>query len=161
MLTDAIAGKKVQTSLQNLFVNARQSFYNMMLQGLTQNLNGFFDENSSGNIVVGLVKSVIGLFKADGGSVTGDSTYIVGERGPEVFVPNTSGTIIPNHRLTVGSAKESAPQVTVNVINNSGQQVSAKQESHFDGQRYVVDVWLDALARNVGGVRDVLYAGGR
>ena len=35
---------------------------------------------------------------ADGGSISGPS--IVGERGPELFVPNTSGTIIPNNQLS-------------------------------------------------------------
>lgn len=124
--------------LKSLANNIVQSFANNMLSKLVNNLTGIF-------------------FKAEGGPVTGGGTYIVGERGPEVFVPNTSGTIIPHHQL--GSGKQAAPQVTVNVINNSGQQVTAKQESHFDGQRYVVDVWLDALARNVGGVRDVVYAG--
>lgn len=48
--------------------------------------------------------------KANGGPVSNGSPYMVGERGPELFVPRTSGTIIPNHAL--GSM--AAPQV----INN-------------------------------------------
>lgn len=38
-------------------------------------------------------------FRANGGPVTGNSPYIVGERGPELFVPNESGTIIPNNKV--------------------------------------------------------------
>jgi hypothetical protein len=34
--------------------------------------------------------------RAAGGPVSGGSAYMVGERGPEMFVPGTSGTIIPN-----------------------------------------------------------------
>ena len=34
--------------------------------------------------------------KAIGGAVAGGKTYWVGERGPELFTPSTSGTIIPN-----------------------------------------------------------------
>lgn len=34
--------------------------------------------------------------KASGGPVSGGTPYMVGERGPELFVPATSGTIIPN-----------------------------------------------------------------
>lgn len=34
--------------------------------------------------------------KASGGPVTGGTPYNVGEAGPELFVPNSSGTIIPN-----------------------------------------------------------------
>ena len=30
-------------------------------------------------------------------------TYLVGERGPELFMPTGSGTIVPNHRLSFGS----------------------------------------------------------
>lgn len=40
------------------------------------------------------------LFRADGGPVTARRPYIVGERGPELFVPGKSGTIIPNERLS-------------------------------------------------------------
>lgn len=34
--------------------------------------------------------------KAAGGPVSEGGAYVVGERGPELFVPNSSGTIIPN-----------------------------------------------------------------
>ena len=34
--------------------------------------------------------------KAAGGPVKGNTTYLVGEQGPELFVPRTNGTIIPN-----------------------------------------------------------------
>ena len=37
--------------------------------------------------------------RAAGGPVTGKNPYIVGERGPELFVPGSSGTITPNHML--------------------------------------------------------------
>lgn len=41
--------------------------------------------------------------RASGGPVNRNSPYVVGERGPELFVPNSSGRIIPNHALA-GSA---------------------------------------------------------
>ena len=37
--------------------------------------------------------------RALGGPVSGGEPYLVGERGPEIFVPRNSGTIIPNNRL--------------------------------------------------------------
>ena len=37
--------------------------------------------------------------KAMGGPVTGGSSYLVGERGMELFTPSTSGTITPNSGL--------------------------------------------------------------
>ena len=40
-------------------------------------------------------------FRATGGPVTHGGSYIVGERGPVLFVPNSSGTIIPNNEVGV------------------------------------------------------------
>ena len=37
--------------------------------------------------------------KALGGPVSSGSSYLVGERGPELFVPGAQGNIVPNHRL--------------------------------------------------------------
>jgi hypothetical protein len=36
---------------------------------------------------------------AAGGPVKGGSSYLVGEKGPELFVPGSSGNIIPNHAM--------------------------------------------------------------
>jgi len=43
------------------------------------------------------VKSIEG--RAIGGPVSQGTPYIVGERGPELFVPNSSGSIVPNNRM--------------------------------------------------------------
>ena len=56
--------------------------------------------------------------QADGGPVSARTTYLVGERGPELFTPNKSGAIIPNDELgglwgDMAGAGEGAPQVTV------------------------------------------------
>jgi lambda family phage tail tape measure protein len=37
--------------------------------------------------------------RANGGTVSADSPYMVGERGAELFVPGRSGTVIPNNNL--------------------------------------------------------------
>lgn len=37
-----------------------------------------------------------------GGSVVGGSAYLVGEAGPELFVPRQSGNIVPNNKLDFG-----------------------------------------------------------
>ena len=58
--------------------------------------------------------------RAFGGPVTGARPYIVGERGPELFVPNSSGTIVPNARIGGGGT-------TVNVVVNAGMGTSGTQ----------------------------------
>lgn len=40
-------------------------------------------------------------FLAGGGPARRGGSYIVGEEGPELFVPNTSGVVIPNDRINV------------------------------------------------------------
>lgn len=57
-------------------------------------------------------------FKADGGPVSGNTPYVVGERGPELFVPRSSGTIVPNHALGGGGV--------TNVTNNYIQAIDVK-----------------------------------
>lgn len=48
----------------------------------------------------GLVGSLFGLpARAAGGPVTAGRPYMVGERGPELFIPRVSGSIAPNHAL--------------------------------------------------------------
>jgi hypothetical protein len=38
-------------------------------------------------------------FRAVGGPVSGEMPYVVGERGPEMFIPKVSGTIVTNSAL--------------------------------------------------------------
>jgi hypothetical protein len=42
---------------------------------------------------------------ASGGPVSMGSTYLVGEQGPEMFVPDSNGTIVPNNQLRRGRGK--------------------------------------------------------
>jgi len=49
---------------------------------------------------------------AAGGSIRANQKYIVGEKGPELFLPNTSGTMIPNNKL---GAMGGATSVTYNI----------------------------------------------
>lgn len=44
----------------------------------------------------GLLGSLFGGFLAGGGPVIPNRAFVVGEQGPELFVPSTSGEIIPN-----------------------------------------------------------------
>lgn len=50
--------------------------------------------------------------KASGGPVSMGKTYLVGEKGPELFSPGSSGTIIPNKALRSNS---SGPTINISV----------------------------------------------
>ena len=66
--------------------------------------------------------------RAMGGPVSAGSSYLVGERGPELFTPSKSGNITPNNSLggntyniTVNGAidSEGTARQIINVLNNS------------------------------------------
>lgn len=104
-------------------------------------------------------------FRASGGPVESGSPYIVGEKGKELFIPNTDGTIVPNFKLNDYTAtnkivtQSSTPNVTVNVINQSGQNVTAKQEVKSSSpDNYVINVVLQAITQNKGGMKDAISA---
>jgi hypothetical protein len=44
--------------------------------------------------------------RATGGTVSGNMPYLVGERGPELFMPNSNGNIIPNDKLNMGGGSD-------------------------------------------------------
>ena len=54
------------------------------------------------NVALPIAGAIGDLFRADGGPVSAGRSYIVGERGPELFTPGASGNITPNHQLGGG-----------------------------------------------------------
>ena len=102
-------------------------------------------ESGGSNDFLGGLGKFLG-FRAAGGPVMAGGSYIVGEKGPELFTPNVAGAITPNSAL-------GAP--TVNIINN-GPPVSAQaQPPRIDGGRLVLDVVLNA-ARTDADFRNTL-----
>ena len=77
----------------------------------------------------GVIDNIFGGGRAAGGPVTSGTTYLVGEKGPELFTPGTSGTIIPNKsmgggatiNLTVNGAidPEGTARTIVDVLNRA------------------------------------------
>jgi len=74
--------------------------------------------------VTGLIAQGLGSFlpslfsaRADGGEVLAGSSYLVGERGPELFTSTTNGMIIPNHTLVNAnsSSNKSSGTISINV----------------------------------------------
>ena len=55
-------------------------------------------DNALGKLLAGIV-AWKARGKADGGNVQNKVPYVVGEEGPELFVPETNGNIIPNNQL--------------------------------------------------------------
>jgi len=73
------------------------------------------------NAFLGGLPGIGQFFRANGGPVSSGKSYMVGERGPEMFVPNAGGRIIPN------SDMGSSTNVVVNV-DASGSSVEGDEE---------------------------------
>lgn len=124
-----------QQALANFFQRIADSFLDMAAQIIAkmiqiQILNaalGIFGRGGAAGAVssdpVSQFLSGVAQYRAEGGSVMGGSPYIVGERGPELFVPGRSGTIVPNNQLGAGGATS----VTVNV-DASGSNVEGNDQ---------------------------------
>jgi hypothetical protein len=52
-----------------------------------------------GGLLGFLGSSVFGGARANGGPVSAGRAYLVGERGPEIVMPASAGTVVPNHAL--------------------------------------------------------------
>jgi TP901 family phage tail tape measure protein len=80
---------------------------------------------------------------AKGGPVSSGQTYMVGERGPELFVPGRSGTIVANDKMGGGStnvivnvdAKGSSVEGNEQGANQLGRVISAAVQSELIKQQ--------------------------
>jgi len=89
-ITSAVEGTKTLSEVAN---NMLRNIANRLLDvAINMALFGAMSGTGTGGGLLG------GLFKkrAMGGSVSGGSTYLVGERGPELFTPGRSGGIAPS-----------------------------------------------------------------
>jgi phage-related minor tail protein len=76
----------------------------------------------------GVVNLDIGAFpaRAGGGPVGAGQTYMVGERGPELFRPSSAGTIIPNHKLANDNG---GGEITLRIVTDGSFQAQVEQIS--------------------------------
>jgi hypothetical protein len=89
--------------------------------------------------------------RAMGGPVSGGSPYVVGEKGPELFVPHASGTIVPNNKMGGGSGSGSG-SVTVN-YNIAAGVSRAELVPILDQERRRLKAEIPDMVRRGGGYR--------
>ena len=109
---DVIAsGENLFEGLGNIFVELGKMMLKMIVKalvlsallkmtGLTK-IGGFGGEGTSG--FKDILGQLMGGKYANGGRPPLGKMSLVGERGPELFVPDSAGTIIPNHALGGGT----------------------------------------------------------
>jgi hypothetical protein len=93
------------------------------------NLNAGAAEYGTG---ASFTMSDFGGFRAAGGPVSARTPYIVGERGPELFVPGSSGSIVPNHAM--GSDKTVVNGGINITVQNTGESLGAEAQKQIARQ---------------------------
>ncbi len=77
--------------------------------------------NSMGGLfgsIGGWLSSMGGGARADGGAIRAGRPYLVGERGPELVVPNQNGTVLPNG---TGLTPAAGPSYTINIQGDASE----------------------------------------
>jgi tape measure domain-containing protein len=92
-----VKGEKLSKVMQGLLkditrVIARKTITEPLGNAVSAGLTGI----GAGSWFDSIGSAISGLFRAEGGPVAGGQPYIVGERGPEWFVPRSAGTVLPN-----------------------------------------------------------------
>jgi hypothetical protein len=95
---------EMSTAIKGLITGANSlndAFRNVLNKMADAFLNIGLFGNVAGNLIggKGLLGTLFGGFLANGGPAKAGKSYIVGERGPEMFTPGSSGMITPNHAL--------------------------------------------------------------
>lgn len=119
------SGKFGFDDLRRVAVSAMAEIASASLRTLLQGASG----GGSGAILSGAVGSMLGLpGRATGGPVEQGRPYLVGERGPEVFVPSGGGRIEtlrgPSRDVRVSISVQSAGGSEPQVLRQSSRQIA-------------------------------------
>lgn len=131
-LEDALLSVYTGTmSVKDAFRNMAISIINDLLRiqiqkritgPLAAALDGFFGGTQSPAPISEATPYIAGA-RALGGTVAGNQAYMVGERGPEMFIPGKTGTVVPNNQLGGSGA---VVNQTINISTGVSQTVRAE-----------------------------------
>lgn len=159
-ITNSILKMLVNLSFQQYVQPKLQSLFGGVVSGIGAigagrgNVSSFASGGSFSSAFTG---NSFGKF-ASGGIAPAGMT-LVGENGPELLQFNSSHRIYNASQTRKMIGGDGANKVTVNIINQSGQQLdSQQQETKFDGEQMIVDVVVSSLMTNKGGMRDAIKA---
>ena len=114
-LRDAITGaKSFGEAMTNVLNRIRDKIIDAQLDKLLGGFGEAFgggEKKGLGGALGGILGGVLGGLFASGGQPPVNKISVVGERGPELFVPRSAGTVIPNNQI-------GGESVTNNIVVN-------------------------------------------
>jgi lambda family phage tail tape measure protein len=106
---------------------------------------GSFMPAASGGAGSGGSGPLIGGGMAGGGTVQAGVPIPVGERGPELFVPNTGGTILNNSSVSNAAGGGGTPNITIQMQTNGTPQAVKSAAPSMSGRDMIVNIMLDDI----------------
>lgn len=158
--------KDMTNNIIKMMVNLSfQQYLQPKLQGLFGGLAGGIGNIGGGGRTFSTGRSFSSAFSSRGfskfasGGVAPTGMTLVGENGPELLQFNASHRIYNASQTRKMLGGNQGNNVTVNIINQSGQALESEQQSsRFDGENYIIDVMVKAVTNNKGGARDAIKA---
>ena len=150
VLTDGFKG--IQDAFSNMLKNMLNAIVKFVMNQMITRWLSMIMPAFGGGIPASQANAAVPGFRATGGPVSMGKTYIVGERGPEIFRPTQPGRIL--NSLSGGTS--AAPSIRVIVNNNTNERMTGTAETKFNGSEWVTSIMIDAIATNRNGMRDVI-----
>lgn len=121
---------------------------------LSSIFGGINPETGGANLAPGQTYGPVftGPGAANGGHIGGPT--LVGERGPELFIPSTSGFVANNNAMRQMSGSAASP-INVTVVNNTGQESSTSEKDGSNGGRDIEVMIGKAITKNIARGGDV------
>jgi phage-related minor tail protein len=134
------AGRLIDSALSRAIISGKAGFGDLKKVALaamadiaSASLRALFQPSGGGSLGAGLLgglSSLIGALvgspgRATGGPVTGGRPYMVGERGPELFVPSSSGRI----EKLAGGGRDLRVAISVNAPASANEPQALRQSS--------------------------------
>ena len=150
VLTDGFKG--IQDAFSNMLKNMLNAIVKFVMNQMITRWLSMILPGFGGGIPAAQANAAVPGYRATGGPVASGRTYLVGERGPEIFRPTQPGRIF-NSLPSSGGA---APNIRVIVNNNTNERMTGTAETKFNGSEWVTSIMIDAIATNRNGMRDVI-----
>jgi len=153
-LREAITGaQSFGEAMTNVLNKIRDKIIDAQIDKLIGGFGEAFGKGASGGEKKGLggfLGGILGGLFANGGRPPVGKASVVGERGPELFVPKIAGTIIPNNAIG-GGGDSITNMVTVNVDANSSNVSGNNADANQLGNQIAIAIQSELIKQKRAG----------
>ena len=144
-LADAVEGTKtLAQAAVNVLNRLKRALIELAIQEAVSGIGG-----TIGNTL----KKAFGVEKkaATGGFVRAGTTTLVGEKGPEIFTPRSSGMVTANDKISLGGGGGITNVITVNVDANSSNVTGNNADANQLGNQIAIAIQSELINQKRAG----------